>query len=303
MSRKYSNPNPNNYGRIYSDPFRKRRGSGPRRPSQPLPREKLDLQKLGDGLSMVWLGHSSVFLRMGGKNILIDPVFSSRVSPVSFVGPKRFPGERITASQLPEIDLVLISHNHYDHCDRETLCALDGQVKRYIAPTGVGRIIQSFGIQASKIQELGWYEQTNADGLEIICTPSQHNSSRTGIDWNRTLWCSYVLENAAHRVFYSGDGGFGKHFEEIRTRYGAPDLAIMECGQYGERWHTTHMFPEESVQACRMLQAKLAVPVHWGAYSLSDHPWDDPPRRFRQRALELNQPFRIPTLNQVITVE
>lgn len=303
MTRKFSNPNPVHYGRIYTDPFRKRRGAGPRRPPQPLPQEKLNLQNLGDGLSMVWLGHSSVFLRMDGKNILIDPIFSSRVSPVSFIGPKRFPGERLKASQLPEIDLVLITHNHYDHCDKETLRALDGQVKLYIAPTGVGRIIQRFGIQPSKIQELGWYAQTNVESLQVICTPSQHNSSRTGIDWNRTLWCSYVLRNDTHTVFNSGDGGFGKHFEEIHARYGSPDLAIMECGQYGEQWHTTHMFPEESVQACQMLQAKLAVPVHWGAYSLSDHPWDDPPRRFRQRALELNQPFRIPTLNQVISIE
>ena len=302
MTRKFSNLTPDPNGRIYSAPFRKRRGAGPRRPKHPLPQEKLDLQNLGDGLSMVWLGHSSVFLRMGGKNILIDPIFSSRVSPVSFVGPKRFPGETIKASQLPEIDLVLITHNHYDHCDRETLRALDAQVKQYIAPTGVGRIIQQFGIQPSKITELGWFEQADAAGLQVICTPSQHNSSRTGIDWNRTLWCSYVLKDGVHTVFDSGDGGFGNHFAEIRTRYGAPDLAIMECGQYSERWHTTHMFPEESVEACRMLQAKLAVPVHWGAYSLSDHPWDDPPRRFRQRAKELNQIFRIPTLNQVIHI-
>ena len=235
--------------------------------------------------------------------MLIDPVFSSRVSPVSFIGPRRFPGETIHASQLPDIDLVLITHNHYDHCDKATLLALDGQVKQYIAPTGVGGNIQRFGIQPSKIKELGWYEQADAEGLQVICTPSHHNSSRTGIDWNRTLWCSYVIKDSTHTVFDSGDGGFGNHFAEIHTRYGSPDLAIMECGQYGERWHSTHMFPEESVQACRMLHAKLAVPVHWGAYTLSDHPWDDPPRRFRQRAWELNQDCRIPILNQVISID
>lgn len=303
MAKKFTNPNPNHYGRVFSDPYRSRRGVGPRRPPQPLPRVTPDFREPVDGISMVWLGHSSVLLRMGGKTILIDPIFSRWVSPVPFVGPRRFPGETVTPSQLPEVDLVLITHNHYDHCDKATLRALDGQVKGYLAPTGVGRIIQSFGIQSSKIQELGWYEETAMDDLKIICTPSQHNSSRTGIDWNRTLWCSYVLRDGTHTVFNSGDGGFGAHFEEIRARYGSPDLAIMECGQYGERWHTTHMFPEESVQACRILGARLAVPVHWGAYCLSDHPWDDPPRRFRQRALELKQPFHIPTLNEVITLK
>lgn len=188
------------------------------------------------------------------------------------------------------------------HLDRATIRALDGQVGQYIAPSGVGGNLRRFGIQSSKITELGWYEETSVDGLTVICTPSQHNSSRTILDWNRTLWGSYVLKDGAHTVFDSGDGGFGNHFSEIRERYGAPDLAIMECGQYGEKWHTTHMFPEESVQACRMLEAKLAVPVHWGAYVLSNHPWDDPPRRFRQRAEELNQRFRIPVLNQVIPV-
>ena len=302
MSRKYSNLNPTTNSTQFLDPYQDRRGTGPVRPREPLPQEKPDLWDLGDGLAMAWLGHSSIFLRMNGKNILIDPIFSRYSSPVPFVGPKRFPGNAITPAQLPEIDLVLITHNHYDHLDRATIRALDGQVGQYIAPSGVGGNLRRFGIQSSKITELGWYEETSVDGLTVICTPSQHNSSRTILDWNRTLWGSYVLKDGAHTVFDFGDGGFGNHFSEIRERYGAPDLAIMECGQYGEKWHTTHMFPEESVQACRMLEAKLAVPVHWGAYVLSNHPWDDPPRRFRQRAEELNQCFRIPVLNQVIPV-
>lgn len=302
MSWKYSNLNPTTNSSRFLDPYQDRRGTGPVRPREALPQEKPDLWDLGDGLAMAWLGHSSVFLRMNGKNILIDPIFSRYSSPVPFVGPKRFPGNAITPAQLPEIDLVLITHNHYDHLDRATIRALDGQVGQYIAPSGVGGNLRRFGIRASKITELGWYEETNVDGLRVICTPSQHNSSRTILDWNRTLWGSFVLKDGTHTVFDSGDGGFGNHFSEIRQRYGAPDLAIMECGQYGEKWHTTHMFPEESVQACRMLEAKLAVPVHWGAYVLSNHPWDDPPRRFRQRAEELNQRFRIPVLNQVIPV-
>ena len=300
MAHRFSNQNPPSPRFI--DPYRDRRGTGPKKPRQPLPRETPDFWDLGDGLAMAWLGHSSVFLRMNGKNILIDPIFNRYSSPVPFIGPKRFPGEIITPAQLPKIDLVLITHNHYDHLDRSTILCLDGQVTRYIAPTGVGNNLRRFGIAASKITELKWYEEANVDGLQVICTPSQHNSSRNYLDWNNTLWGSYVLKDGTHMVFDSGDGGFGNHFSEIQQRYGAPDLAIIECGQYGERWHTTHMFPEESVQACKLLEAKLAVPVHWGAYVLSNHPWNDPPRRFQQRAQELNQPFRIPVLNQVIPV-
>ena len=301
MSRKYSNPTAvSSYH--FVDPYRQRRGTGPVRPKEPLPREMPDFENLGDGLFMAWLGHSSVFLRMNRKNILIDPIWNRYSSPVPLIGPKRFPGEVLKASQLPEIDLVLITHNHYDHLDKSTIRSLDAQVKRYIAPNGVGGNLRSFGIPASKMTELGWYEEADVDGLRVICTPSQHNSSRNFLDWNRTLWGSYVLKDGTHTVFDSGDGGFGNHFSEIRERYGAPDLAIMECGQYGEKWHFNHMFPEESVQACQMLRAKLAVPVHWGAYVLSNHPWDDPPRRFRQRAEELNQRFRIPVLNQLIQV-
>lgn len=300
MAHRFSNQNPPSPRFI--DPYRDRRGNGPKKPRQPLPRETPDFWDLGDGLAMAWLGHSSVFLRMNGKNILIDPIFNRYSSPVPFIGPKRFPGEIITPAQLPKIDLVLITHNHYDHLDRSTILSLDGQVTRYIAPTGVGNNLRRFGIAASKITELQWYEEANIDGLQVICTPSQHNSSRNYLDWNNTLWGSYVLKDGTHTVFDSGDGGFANHFSEIRQRYGAPDLAIIECGQYGERWHTTHMFPEESALACKLLEAKLAVPVHWGAYVLSNHPWDDPPRRFQQRAQELNQPFRIPVLNQVIPV-
>ena len=300
MAHRFSNQNPP--PPRFIDPYRDRRGNGPKKPRQPLPRETPDFWDLGDGLAMAWLGHSSVFLRMNGKNILIDPIFNRYSSPVPFIGPKRFPGEIITPAQLPKIDLVLITHNHYDHLDRSTILSLDSQVTRYIAPTGVGNNLRRFGIAASKITELQWYEEANIDGLQVICTPSQHNSSRNYLDWNNTLWGSYVLKDGTHTVFDSGDGGFGNHFSEIRQRYGAPDLAIIECGQYGERWHTTHMFPEESALACKLLEAKLAVPVHWGAYVLSNHPWDDPPRRFQQRAQELSQPFRIPVLNQVIPV-
>lgn len=304
MAKKYSNLNSVSLFGSYKDPYSLRRGTGPRRPSSPLPSEVPHFRKplSDDLLYFSWLGHSSVFLRMHGQNILIDPVFSSCTSPVPFLGPKRFPGQVPSASDFPEIDLVLITHNHYDHLDRHTIRILDPLVKQYVVPCGVGQNLKRFGISGSKVTELNWYESKEFHGLSVICTPSQHGSARSLFDRDQTLWCSYVLKDDRHTVFDTGDGGFGDHFSEIHSRYGDIDLAIMECGQYNEKWHGVHMFPEESAEASQILHAKLAVPVHWGAYVLSDHPWDDPPRRFAQMAQELGVPVRIPIINELVSI-
>lgn len=299
MADRFQNLNPTPLFGNYTDPYADRRGSGPVRPAQPLPvRETEFPEDFGFG----WFGHSSVYLRLDGRNILIDPVFSKYTSPVPFAGPKRFPGRVITPAQLPKIDLVLITHSHYDHLDRGSLLGLDGQVGRYIVPSGVGGVLRRFGIDGGKITELGWYESSREGSVEVICTPSQHGSARSLFDRDRTLWCSFLIRGKEAAVFDSGDGGFGSHFDEIRRRYGAPDLAILECGQYNVRWHGVHMFPEESAEAGRILGAKLCIPVHWGAYVLSDHAWDDPPKRFARRAEELGVPYRIPVLNEVLSL-
>lgn len=304
MHSKFTNQHPTSMFAHFSDPYRHRRGHGPLHPTKPLDSETPNFLRVfpQNSLFFSWLGHSSVFLNIDGKNILIDPVFSKRPSPLPFIGPKRFPGHVITPKELPEIDLVIITHNHYDHLDKATILSLDKQVKHYVAPTGVGGNLHSFGIARERISELGWYEEATLNGLTVICTPSQHNSIRSPFDANRTLWGSFLIKSQHFTVYDTGDGGFSTHFGEIRERYGAPDLAIMECGQYGESWHSSHMFPEESVEASRILGAKLSIPVHWGAYVLSDHPWDDPPKRFRLRSEELGLPFRIPRLYEIIPI-
>lgn len=305
MSRKYANLTDTPLFTKYPDPFRERRGCGNLRPKTALPACPIDFHRPFDDslLSFCWLGHSSVFLHMHGKNVLIDPIFSRFSSPVPFIGPRRFPGKYPVPSDFPAIDLVLITHNHYDHMDKQTICALDPQVTQYIVPLGLGQILQKFSIQPGKITELNWYEERNIDGLRVICTPSQHNSARTLWDRNNSLWCSFFLKDDTFTVFDTGDGGFGAHFQDFRHRYGQPDLGIMECGQYGEGWHGVHMFPEESVEVCRILQSRLSIPVHWGAYVLSDHPWDDPPKRFQQRADELKLPYHIPKLYEWVLIE
>lgn len=305
MAPKYQNQNPVPLFGQWEDPYADRRGVGQTHPADPLPCAKTDFHRafLDDRLYFSWLGHSSVFLHMDGKSILIDPVFCRYASPVPFFGPKRFPGFVPRASDFPEIDLLLITHSHYDHLDKKAIRRLNRQVKRFIAPKGVGDLLHRFGVSRKKITELGWYDEFALDGLTVTCTPSQHDSARTPFDLDQTLWCSYVLKNKDFSVYDCGDGGFAGHFQEIYDKFGSFDLGIMECGQYNTRWHAIHMFPEESVEAAKILGAKVAVPVHWGAYVLSDHPWDDPPKRFSRRAQELGVACRLPKLYEILEIE
>lgn len=283
----------------YTDPYSERRGTGElRSTNQIIVKADFNKQYDEEKLYFLWLGHSSVFLHMQKLNILIDPVFSMYTSPVPFIGPKRFVGETIKADDLPLIDIVLITHSHYDHLDRKTIRALDKKVKKYIVPEGVGRILKRFGVNTIKIIELNWYEYTEISALNVALVPSQHDSGRSPFSMDRSLWGGFILKNDKYTVFDSGDGGYANHFKDIYERYGTVDLSIMECGQYNEKWHAIHMFPEESVQACEDLHAKISIPVHWGAYVLSDHVWDDPPRRFAKQAEEKGINYQILDINK-----
>lgn len=298
---KYRNLKPATVFERTADPFANRRGHHPIRPQAPIAAEP-DPLPMGN-VVFRWLGHSSVFLRLGGKNVLIDPVLSPFVSPVPFVGPRRFSGRCIRTEELPPIDYVLITHNHYDHLDKATLRRLDEKVGCYFVPAGVERYLRRFGISDEKIRVLRWYEEAQAEGIKIVCLPTRHGSARSILDADRSLWCAYLLKTDDFTVFDTGDGGYGDHFRDFRRRYGDVDFAIMECGQYSVHWHAMHMFPEESVQAALDLGAKLAVPVHWGSYVLSDHPWDDPPVRFAKRAEELGLSYRIATINKAVVIK
>lgn len=304
MEKKYENEQAVPMFGKYSDPFGNRRGSGSRRPAQPVSADAPSFCRQFDSekLYFAWLGHSSVFLHMQGPNILIDPVFSAVVSPVPFAGPRRFSGRAPKPADFPGIDLVLITHSHYDHLDKKTLVSLDTRVKHYAVPAGVGADLRRFGIAAEKITELAWYESFCQAQLAVTLVPSQHDSGRGPLSMNTTLWGGFVLQSRDYTVYASGDGGYAGHFSRIHEKFGDIDLTIMECGQYSPKWHAIHMFPEESVQACLDLHAKLAVPVHWGAYVLSDHPWDDPPKRFSQRAEELHQPYRVMRINEWLEI-
>ena len=232
-----------------------------------------------DDVVVTWLGHASSLIQMGGRNILIDPVFSKRSSPVQWAGPSRFTEPSVTVDDLPHIDAVLITHDHYDHLDMASIKALESKTDRYIVPLGIDKHITRWIGDDSKVQNTAWWECVDIGGVEICCTPANHKSGRALDDQQNTLFCSWVLKDACHQVLESSDTGYGAHFEKIHERFGDFDLFMPDSGQYNDNWHYWHMFPEESAIAAETLGAKAVMPIHWGAFVLSDHGWDDSPER------------------------
>ncbi len=252
---------------------------------------------------VTWFGHSSLLLQMHGMNILIDPVFSEMISPVSWVGSKRFSHSPVSVAQLPEIDILILSHDHYDHLDYDVIREIDPKVKQYIVPLGVENHLKRWKVKAEKITNMAWWEETEINGLTIACTPAQHFSGRKLVDNMTTLWCSWVLKDDYHKIFENGDSGFAPHFEKIHEKYGDFDFALMECGQYDVQWPKVHMFPEQSAHAAKLLGAKVVQPIHWGAIVLSRHGWDDPVERFLLAAEKENLTVITPYIGQTARLE
>lgn len=254
-----------------------------------------------DEVRVTWFGHSSLLLQMHGMNILIDPVFSERSSPVSFAGNKRFSHPPVEAGELPSIDLLILSHDHYDHLDYNVIKEIDGKVDRYIVPLGVENHLERWGVEEKKIRNMAWWEETTVGGLTVGCTPARHYSGRSLNDQFATLWASWVFQDEYHKVFESGDSGYGSQYEKIHEKYGDFDFVMTDCAQYDVNWPEVHMFPEEAIQAAQTLGAKAAMPIHWGAFTLANHPWDDSVERFvaagEQAGLQIVTPQIGETMN------
>lgn len=251
-----------------------------------VPRDTIPIQKPSlykdlnqQSLTITWLGHSSLLIQMQGMNILSDPVFSLKTSPVSFIGKKRFSTLPMSIQDLPVIDIVMISHDHYDHLDYHTIKAIDKIVRYYVVPLGVENHLERWHIAANKIISMAWWEEKQINGLTIGCTPARHYSIRNIDNIYHSLWSSWVLKDQYQQIFISGDTGYDSHFQNIYQRYGAFDLVMMDCGQYDLKWESSHMNPEQSYQAAKDLHARMMLPIHWGAYQLANHPWDDPIER------------------------
>lgn len=273
------------------------------------PKNEIEVVKLSknmfkntpDSLQRItWLGHSTTLIEIDGKTIITDPMFSSSPSPIPGVVGKRFSKEMpITIEDLPEIDIVLISHDHYDHLDRKTIKELDRKTKKYIMPLGVDAHLIKWGINPNKIEVLDWSQSTLYANIKFSCTPGQHFSGR-GLKSCNTLWCSWVIQAPSAKLFFSGDSGYGPHFKTIGKQYGPFDLALIECGQYDESFSQIHMMPEESVQAAIDIKTKLMLPIHWGSFALSLHDWNDPVIRAKKAASSLDLELTTPRIGESI---
>lgn len=249
----------------------------PKEPSTALPSVKTDLKALKPTENiLVWMGHSSYFMQIDGKTFLIDPVFTQNASPLSFTT-KAFKGSNIyTTEDLPEIDYLFISHDHWDHMDYKTLIKLKPKVNKVITGLGNGAHLEYWGYNKSIIIEGDWYDSINLNnGFTVHITPARHFSGR-GFKRGQTLWASFVLKTPSQNIYIGGDSGYDYHFNDIGEKYGPFDLAILENGQYDEQWKYIHMLPNEQLNAAKNLKAKTVLPVHSGKFTLANHDWDEP---------------------------
>ena len=275
-------------------------------PPKSLPSINTDLHALAnDKPVVVWFGHSSYFLRINGMNVLVDPVFSGYASPFSFTG-KSFKGtDTYGVNDFPDIDLLILTHDHYDHLDYNTVRKLDPKTRNICTSAGVGSHLRYWGIDASKITELDWWETkqitVGTNHIELIAAPARHFSGRS-FTRNKTLWSSFVLTSGNYRIYIGADSGYDSHFKTIGDKYGPFDIAMLECGQYNEWWPYIHMMPEETVQAAVDLKAAVLMPVHWGKFALGLHPWDEPVKRAVARARDLNVTIATPMIGEPVVV-
>lgn len=271
------------------------------KPEKAIPSVKTDLKDLpADSNVVVWFGHSSYYMQVDGLKILVDPVFSGNASPIAGTT-KAFEGTNTYGvNDLPEIDYLLISHDHYDHLDYSTIKELKGKVKNVICGLGVGAYFEQWGHKPEIISERDWNETIEiSDGIMIHTLTARHFSGRT-FKRNNTLWLAYLIETPTQKIFIGGDGGYDSHFAEIGKRFGTIDLAILENGQYNKAWHAIHCLPEEVVQAAKDLNARRVMPVHSAKFSLALHSWDEPLNEVSRLSKLNNLPLVTPVIGEVV---
>jgi len=254
-------------------------------------------------VKIVWIGHSSILLGIEGKNILIDPVWSERCSPFSILGPKRFFPVPIEIEQLPQIDAVLISHDHFDHLDKDAVVKLAKRGVPFYVPLGVGAHLDKWGIDKSQIIEFDWWDSDSIkiDNLEIIATPARHFSGRGLFSLrNSTFWVTWVIKSPSKSIFFCGDTGPFPGFKEIGAKYGPFDLTFMKIAAYNEQWPDIHLNPEQAVEAHKMLNGKILMPIHWGTFNLAFHSWYEPSERLVKAAEKNGVEVMMPRPGQIV---
>ncbi len=289
------------YFKILKDSLNRPKDS---RPGGIIPSIKTDLKALhSEKPVIVWFGHSSYLIHVNGINILVDPVFSGHASPLSFMV-KAFRGsDAYTPEDLPPIDILVITHNHYDHLDKETIKRLIPTTKTCYTALGVSAHLEEYGMNTQPVIEMDWWDTEKiSPAIQLTATPARHFSGR-GLKRGGTLWTSFVLQIAGYTLYIGGDSGYDTHFKKIGEQFGPFDLAILECGQYNAYWPYIHMMPEQTVQASLDLGAKKLLPVHWGKFALALHPWNEPIKRVTRSAAERNMPIMTPLIGEPIAID
>ena len=276
------------------------KNKAPDHPLPIIPFNKTAFLAPSERAKIIWYGHSVLLLRIQGKTILIDPMFGPDTTPIAPIPSKRFSENTLSLiDEFPPVDLVLLTHDHYDHLDYASIQKLKPKTKKYFVALGVKRHLVSWGVSPDQITEFDWWNRQQLDSIDITFTPTQHFSGRGLTDRQKTLWGGWALKTASENIWFSGDGGYNEHFKTVGDRLGPFDFAFMECGQYNDDWRPVHLFPDESVQAAIDANVKKAMPVHWAGFSLSyQHTWSEPAEDFIIAADAQKLPYVLPALGQ-----
>jgi L-ascorbate metabolism protein UlaG (beta-lactamase superfamily) len=258
-------------------------GKEQRVPAKPLPIVSLTgrsfVKKPASGMRVTWLGHATTIVEIEGHTLLLDPVWSERVSPVQFFGPKRFHPPPLPLDELPPLDAIIISHNHYDHLDRTVIRAIGRMGVPFVTALGVGAHLEKFGVLPGHITELDWNQSTVVGDLKVTATPARHFSGRGIFDGDRTLWASWVIAGPQQRIFFTGDTGYFDEIAHIGRDHGPFGMTLIKIGAYGDTWPDIHLTPEDAVRLHEAVRGELMLPIHWGTFNLAFHAWNEPPER------------------------
>ena len=292
----FNNPQPmwqESFSKSLRDAFRENIDSNPHEPINIVQTSPAPLKTPSD-LRVTWFGHSSVLLDLDQTTVLIDPVWSDRVSPFQFMGPKRWYDPPLKFNDIPNVDVVVISHDHYDHLDQGTIARMRTWTNLFVVPLGVGSHLKSWGISPDRIIELDWWQSTKVKSLTINAVPARHHSGRINPQADHTLWSGYAFVGPSHRVFYSGDTGMHDSFPEIGSKFDPFDLALVEVGQYSQAWPDWHIGPEQAIVAAKQVGARTMMPIHWALFKLADHTWTEPGVRSVAASTCQNYPLILP---------